>query len=113
MTWKAECCAVDADTGRKCRRLAHTDVVHRHERGTFTRLAAPGQTHFADRERLERFASRSTGSEIYEGFSEAQVVVRARRRLAKAHRGPPPDDRNAARIAGNGPNSHEEESGHG
>ena len=112
MTWRAECCAVDADTGRKCRRLAHADVVHRHERGTFTRLAAPGQTHFADRERLERFASRSTGSEIYEGFSEAQVV-RARRRSAKAHRGPPPDDRNAARIAGNGPNSHEEESGHG
>jgi hypothetical protein len=40
--FRSECCAIDAETGRKCRRLAHADVVHRHERGTFVRIAAPG-----------------------------------------------------------------------
>lgn len=43
---------MDADTGLRCRLPAHARGQHRHERGAFTRVAAPGETSFVERERL-------------------------------------------------------------
>lgn len=39
---RGSCKAIDADTGRQCRRLEHADEVHRSERGDFTRVLPPG-----------------------------------------------------------------------
>lgn len=90
VSFKSECCAIDAETGLKCRRLAHADVVHRHERGCFVRLAVPGQTHFAARAAVEEAAQRTHYAVCGEDFSGAQLKRYSRKaRKHSAHAGVP------------------------
>ena len=56
--WVGSCKAIDADTGRRCRLLAHPGEAHRHERGPFFRTAAPGQSTFTVRAQLDAAATR-------------------------------------------------------
>lgn len=86
-----ECAAVDAETGRKCRRLVHADIKHRSERGEFFRTAAPGQTSFSLREQLDAAATRAFGSAAAgDEFSGTQLKRFERKeRKHSAHGGTP------------------------
>lgn len=79
------CRARCAESGRQCRLPAHgPEVRHRHERGPFVALAAPGQTRFAERERLEDEARRVPFSAV-EALTPAGLV----RALPKHGKRPP------------------------
>lgn len=61
--FRKQCKAVDAFTGRRCGLLEHPDgSPHRSERGEFRVAAAPGQTRFELRERLDEQAKRNPES---------------------------------------------------
>jgi hypothetical protein len=60
---RGSCSAVDTETGLRCRLPAHPGDVHRHERGPFTRVAAPGQTSFA---RVEQLVAAATAHSSYD-----------------------------------------------
>lgn len=51
------CTAVDASNGLRCKLPAHGDDNHAHERGRFTRVAAPGQVSFP---KVEELVARAT-----------------------------------------------------
>jgi len=58
-SWRGSCKAICAETGRQCRMPAHPlePDRHRHERGPFFRVAAPGQA-FTRRDLLDQAATR-------------------------------------------------------
>ena len=62
VTFRKQCKAVDAFTGRRCGLLEHQGAVHRSERGEFRVVAAEGQTRFALKERLDEQATRNPES---------------------------------------------------
>jgi hypothetical protein len=64
---RGSCTAVCADTGRQCRLPAHAGDGHAHERGRFTRVAAPGQTIFPARAALEVAAFARPGDAMERG----------------------------------------------
>lgn len=61
---RGSCKAVDAATGRQCKLPQHPEhpEQHRHERGMFHRVAAPGTTSFPLREALDLAALASPGA---------------------------------------------------
>ena len=61
---RGSCKAVDAVTGRQCKLPHHPEhpEQHRHERGMFHRVAAPGTTSFPLREALDLAAQASPGA---------------------------------------------------
>lgn len=54
---RGSCKAINPDTGRQCALLNGHTKPHRHGSTEFVIAAAPGQRHFARRDRLEQFAS--------------------------------------------------------
>lgn len=61
--FRRQCRAVDAFTGLSCKLLEHPPGSDHHsERGVFRVAAAPGQTRFAERERLDEQATRNPES---------------------------------------------------
>jgi len=59
---KGSCKAINPETGRQCALLAGHTTSHRHGRTEFTFGAAPDQTSFTRRDRLDQLASSRNGS---------------------------------------------------
>lgn len=58
--FRGSCKARCAQTGMQCRLPEHgPQIQHRHERGPFIQVAAPGQTEFAEKRRVAEAASRN------------------------------------------------------
>jgi hypothetical protein len=91
---KASCKAVCASTGWPCLLPEHGETAHRHKRGAFVLVAAPGQKHFGERE-VDRYAFASTidagMGEVRKGYAAEKQASRDRLasgvRLRRAHLG--------------------------
>lgn len=92
------CKAVCAVTGLQCKLPAHPEGTdHCNERGPkhgrFTRVAAPGQTQFPERARLDEWATRAPGIGFSDKLNEAHIQHGSSERvpigLSRAHRGLP------------------------
>lgn len=90
------CKAVCAVTGLQCKLPEHPERTdHCNERGPkhgrFTRVAAPGQTQFPERARLDEWATRAPGIGFADKLNEAHIehgaADLARRRKVSAHLG--------------------------
>lgn len=84
--WRKTCGAICAAWGYGCQRLApHPGLRHRHGRGEFERVAAPGQTSFPRVEQLVAVAeSRSGETELSSARATGTRLEAAAKRRARA-----------------------------
>lgn len=92
---RGSCKAVDAATGRQCKLPHHPEhpEQHRHERGMFHRVAAPGTTTFPLREALElaALASPGAGGGLFDRKGSAIEKRESRTRIASRSTPPTPE----------------------